>query len=281
MNRQQWIITALLVGSAFTALSAQTLEGKVVETGTGKPVAFANIGIYGKSRGTVSDEHGAFSLNVSNIADSDTLRFSILGYDRLDMQLSAAKKRCEKNCKIELTPKIYDLKGVEIVSKKNWKERIVGNDLNSDNITAAMSDSVLGHEFGTLMKIKRKPAVIEEVVLHVARCTFDTVFLRMNISSTRNGKPDENLLKVPVYVQFSKEEVAAHIIKIDMSQYGVRVQDDFLVSFEVVKDLGDGELALNAGLFKDKAFYRATSQAKWMTLGPLGIGISAKISQEK
>ena len=82
-------------------------------------------------------------------------------------------------------------------------------------------------------------------------------------------------------LQFTKEEAAAHAIKIDMSQYGIRVQDDFLVSFEVVRNLGEGELALTAGLFKDKAFYRATSQAKWMTLGPLGIGISAKISQEK
>ena len=281
MNKQNWIFILPLLVSTFSSIQAQLIEGTVIEKGTGKSIAYLNIGIYGKNRGTVSDEQGHFRLDISGMADSDTLRFSIIGYDRLDMQLSTAKKRCEKNCKIELAAKSYDLKGVEIVSKKNWKERIVGNDLNSDNITAAMSDSMLGHEFGTLMKIKRKPAVIEEVVLHVARCTFDTVFLRMNISSTRNKQPDENLLKVPVYVQFTKEEAAAHAIKIDMSQYGIRVQDDFLVSFEVVRNLGEGELALTAGLFKDKAFYRATSQAKWMTLGPLGIGISAKISQEK
>jgi hypothetical protein len=280
MNKQNWALIGLLLAFPFSALLAQQLEGKVVETGTGKPVAYVNIGIYSKSRGTVSDELGHFRLDISGMADSDTLRFSIIGYERLDYRLNTARTLCVAGCKIELTAQSYGLKEVVIESKKDLKERMVGNDIESKNITAGMSDSTLGHEFGTMIEIKRKPALLQEIILHVATCSHDTVFLRLNIHRSKHKKPYENLLKAPIYVQFTKEE-AKEPIRIDMSPYNVKVQDDFLVSFEVVRELGPGALFLTAGLFKDKAFYRATSQAEWRILGPLGIGIAAKMLQEK
>ncbi len=268
------------MASPFAALTAQQLEGKVIESGTGKPIAYTNIGIFGKSRGTVSDEQGHFRLNISGMADNDTLRFSMIGYERLDYRLGVARARCASSCTIELASKSYGLPEVVIEPKKERKERIVGNNIESDKMIAGMSDSTLGHEFGTMIEIKRKPALIEEITMHIAKCSHDTVFLRLNIHSSKNKKPDENLLKTPIYVQFTKEE-AKQPIRIDMSPYNVKVQDDFLVSFEVVRELGPGELCLTAGLFKDKAFYRKTSQAEWRILGPLGIGIAAKILQEK
>jgi hypothetical protein len=280
MNIQNYLLVCLLLALPFATLCAQQLGGKVIESGTGKPIAYANIGIFGKSRGTVSDEQGYFRLNIAGMADNDTLRFSMIGYERLDYRLGVARTRCASGCTIELVSKSYGLSEVVISPKKEMKTKIVGNDIESEKIIAGMSDSTLGHEFGTMIAIKRKPALIEEITMHIAKCSHDTVFLRLNIHSSKNKKPDENLLKTPIYVQFTKEE-AKQPIRIDMSPYNIKIQDDFLVSFEVVRELGQGELYLTAGLFNDKAFFRETSQAEWRILGPLGIGIAAKILQEK
>ena len=281
MNIQKWVLILLITGLSLPQLFSQQIEGKIIEKGSTKPVEYANVGVLGKSRGTVSDERGHFKLDLTGLDDNDTLRISILGYNRLEYQLSKVKSLCATQCNFEMTPKTYDLKEVVIASPKNLKERIVGNNINAKNVTAGMTDSILGYEFGTLIEIKRKPARVEEVILHVAECSFDTVFLRMNVFSTKKGRPDENLLKTPVYVQFTKEEIA-NPIRIDLTHQNVKVEDDFLVSFEVVRELGQGRLFFSAGLFnKDKTFYRRTSQDRWRVFGALGIGIAARILQEK
>lgn len=274
------VVTALFLMNTLSAWS-QIIEGQVVEKDSGKPVGYANIGVYGKNRGTVSDEQGHFGLDVSRLGDNDTFRISVLGYERVDFALGDVKKRCQKQCRIELTPKTYALPEVVIMPGKKLKERIVGNDVSRKNISVGMADSILGYEFGTVMRIKRKPAQIQEVIMHIARCDYDSVFLRMNIHSVKNGLPDENLLRTPVYVQFNKADTQ-HPIRIDIASQNIKVQDDFVVSFEVVRELGNGGLYLTGTLFnKDKTLYRATSQAKWSVLGPVGIGIAARILQEK
>lgn len=281
MKISYWALALFISMFSPALIFSQSLSGLIIEKGSGKPVEYANIGVLGKSRGTVSDEHGHFKLDLSGLSDNDTLRISILGYSRLEYQLGKVKSMCTSNCKFELTPKTYDLKEVVIASPKDLKERIVGNDIDTKNVKAGMTDSILGYEFGTLIKIKKKPARVEEVILHVAECTFDTVFLRMNVFSVKKGMPDENLLKTPVYVQFTKEQ-AQNPIRIDLTNQNVKVGDDFLVSFEVVRELGKGRLYFSAGFFnKDKTFYRQTSQDRWRVFGALGIGIAARILQAK
>lgn len=276
---QYLIITVLLATNC--PLWSQIVQGTIVEKGSGKPIAYSNIGIYGKSRGTVSDERGKFHLDISSFSDRDTLRISVVGYERRDFALQQVRQLCASTCQIELTPKEYNLSEVVISSSKNVKERMVGNNISRTNVRVGMADSILGYEFGTVMRVKRKPAQIQEVIMHIASCDYDSVFLRMNIHSVKNGIPDENLLHTPIYVQFTKEQ-AKQPIRIDMAPYHVKVQDDFVVSFEVVRELGTGGLYLTGSLInKDKTLYRSTSQAKWSVLGPIGVGIAARILQEK
>jgi CarboxypepD_reg-like domain len=265
---------------ATTAVFGQKIEGQVVESGHNKPIAFVNVGIFKKNRGTVTNERGRFQLDVSGLAETDTLRFSIIGFAPRDLSIQTVRELCATNCNIELTAKNYDLKEAVIISKK-YKMRTVGNDISNKRISAgSVSDSLLGHEFGVLIEIKKRPAVVDEIILHINKCTFDTVFLRLNIFKTADKKPTENLMPQPVYVHFTSAEAKAGPVRIDVSKYGVEVFDDFLVSFEIVKNLGAGELTLSAGLLKDRTFFRRTSQAEWETSKMLGISIAARIYQE-
>ena len=71
------------------SLPAQTIQSRVLDLNTREPIPFVNIGILGKNHGTVSDDAGKFSLEVPKAgwSSSDTLRFSAIGYQSVDVVL--------------------------------------------------------------------------------------------------------------------------------------------------------------------------------------------------
>jgi len=57
-----------------------TLNGKIIDKMTGTPLSYANIGIYNKSVGTISNEDGEFILKLHRHRMHDTLVVSYMGY---------------------------------------------------------------------------------------------------------------------------------------------------------------------------------------------------------
>ena len=67
----------LLTGAAH----GQTLTGTVTAASAAEPIPYANLGIPGKSVGTVADEHGAYQLAYTAANLTDTVRISSVGYE--------------------------------------------------------------------------------------------------------------------------------------------------------------------------------------------------------
>jgi hypothetical protein len=130
---------------------------------------------------------------------------------------------------------------------------------------------------GILMNSK-KPAFLEKLTLRIATCTYDTIFYRINLYKVNENKEFENLLKIPIYIELPKEKVM-DITEIDISEYSLEVNGDYLVTLEHVKDLGPGYLYFCAGLL-NSTYYRKTSQASWET-APVGISLSVVAKVEK
>jgi len=57
-----------------------SLNGKVMDRMTGTPLSYANIGVYNKSIGTISNEDGEFVLKLHRRHLNDTLVVSYMGY---------------------------------------------------------------------------------------------------------------------------------------------------------------------------------------------------------
>jgi hypothetical protein len=74
----RWFILFLTISS--TAFCQQRIEGRIVDTETGKPVPFASIGIVGTSKGTSSNLNGQFSLSVS---EDVSVKVTCLGYESI------------------------------------------------------------------------------------------------------------------------------------------------------------------------------------------------------
>lgn len=91
--------------------SAQkVVKGIVVDSATFAPIPFVNIQLKSSPRGTTTDAEGNFSLLAS---EKDTLLFSIVGYQRLELPLFDYEASV-----IRLTEKVTQLRPITIVDSK-------------------------------------------------------------------------------------------------------------------------------------------------------------------
>jgi hypothetical protein len=71
------LLPLLVIPSLFA--NAQVFEGIVKDAKTNLPLPYVNVGIIGKSVGTVTDSTGRYKLNLAN-HDADSLKLSMIGY---------------------------------------------------------------------------------------------------------------------------------------------------------------------------------------------------------
>lgn len=272
-------IILLLLGCSPLFLNAQIVNGKIIDDDTQKGLAYVNIGVLNRTTGTVTDIAGNFNLNLDMVSKGDTIRISFIGYESKDIIVTDFIALLKKTSSVTLISKKYDLTEV-VVIPRDYIYKIVGNTSNNKNIQAGFANNNLGHEVGVWMKIKKRPTYIESVSFSIAQCTYDSIFYRLNIYKIEKRRPSENILKEPIYLSFAKEDLTERM-EVDLTPYNIYVEDDFMVSLEIVKNLGEGELNFSAVIFKAKAFFRFTSQSKWEKAPGISIGVSAKIRQEK
>src|SRR6056297_313983 len=85
--------------------SVQMLMGVVLDSATNKPLAYANIYSVSKKKGVISNEDGRYSIDISELNNTDTLRFQYIGYKTRNLSL----RQLSQNSKVLLTEKIVDL----------------------------------------------------------------------------------------------------------------------------------------------------------------------------
>jgi len=163
-----------------------------------------------------------------------------------------------------------------VVKSKKVTPKIFGITTDSENATVGTEGNALGYEGGVLMKNKHK-AYLQRIKLHI-KSEYDTLFYRINIYKQTRKNNFENILSEPIYFEVPKEELTFPYV-IDLTTYNIVVEGKFLVSMEIVKELGEGSLYFSAALFR-KTYFRETSQDVWRTM-PVGISISVDALIEK
>ncbi len=258
---------------------AQEANGKLIDSETKVPVAYANIGVLSQGIGTVSDNKGRFSLAIPSAYDEDTLVISIIGYEPLSSQVSAFKSDCANGCTLEMKQIDYKLESVEIESKA-LNRKVVGIDDPSESISIGFSGKNVGIEAGTYMKLKR-PAYLDKVNIAVGNCEADSMFFRLNVYDVKRGMPNNNVLKRPIYLSRACEDIRKSF-EVDLSEEGIYMEDDFIVALENVKqDNIVKSFFFKGKMFSKGIFYRYASQDDWQKIGIVAAGISAVVLEEK
>lgn len=259
------------------AVICQAISGLVQDAETGEPLPYVNIGIVHGDRGTVSDETGYYSLDLTDADSSAVLRYSFIGYESLDLKVRDVDSYYAGEA-VQLTPKVLEMKAV-VVFPREYAEKIVGNPNPLNFAYAGFGEDSLGYEAGIRVKIRKRPTLLEELRLHGISTTYDTVFYRLNVYDMVDGKPANNILNEPIYITLTDWTAEAYRT-IDLRPYRIVVQDDFVITLEYVRSLGDGNFQLKTGFMSGKTFIRKTSQGSWYSM-PLGYGMSVLIRYQK
>lgn len=255
-------------------VSGQTITSQVIDSKTGQPVAYVNIGIVGKNIGTVSDEDGKFQLSISEASDNDTLKFSMISYVT-KANVVANVRRSGLPASIKMDQRQIQLQEV-IVSGESAEQIILGLAKKhcypiplykgaSSNFTFPQKGS--RHEIGT--RLSNTQAIrLDSIQINFAYVQPDSLAFRLNIYTIEN-ETISNILEEPIYIALSKEETMNFPI-INLTKYQIEVNTDFLVTIENYRNMPDGSTKLLAN-FKAKGrvfptYYRNSSQSNWVKL---------------
>ncbi len=273
----QKIITIVLLLISQLHGTAQ-ISGKVFDSETKEPIAFANIGLLGKSIGTVSDVQGNFSLPISESNNKDTLVISMLGFERIMMTVEQYLSSYPKDkATIALIPKTF-IKSDVVVRPRKFISKTLGNSNTGKSMSLGFMSNDLGSELGVRMKVKKNHnCFIDTLFFNINSCTYDSVVFRVNIYSLEKGKPQNSLLDTPLYVIC---KIQNGTLKVDVSHLNLQTDEDFFVSLEWLRDLGEGTLNFNAGFTNTHSMARKASQGSWNSL-PAGVGFYSAVRLEK
>ncbi len=99
------------------------IYGSVYDSISGLPLAFSNIGIVSKNRGTVSNENGGYVLNIMGLRMTDTVKIQYVGYK--DKELTV--EELLSNSTVLLKENIISIKDFIVYSDDVDIEQIVEN----------------------------------------------------------------------------------------------------------------------------------------------------------
>lgn len=85
-----------------------TLKGRITDRKTGEVLPYANIGLYNKSMGTISNVDGEFILKLDRTHLQDTLAISYMGYENKMLPIKKFRGRSV----IKLDKKLYSIQEV-------------------------------------------------------------------------------------------------------------------------------------------------------------------------
>ncbi|GGH08095.1 carboxypeptidase-like regulatory domain-containing protein [Mucilaginibacter phyllosphaerae] len=264
------LFIALFIFSSALA-NAQAFEGVVKDAKTNQPLPYVNVGLIGKSVGTVTDSAGRYKLNLTDHA-ADSLKLSMIGYKPLTY-LVASFVKDNAHQTISLQPSVTQLKEVRVTNKK-WKEVTLGNTSHSKTSNAGFNSNRLGYEIGTIIKIKKSPTYLKQFNVTIAGDVNHPVKLRLNFYTVKNGLPDQLLQNQNIFVNVEKGQQEIHV---DLQPYSIYVDDNFFASLEWIENAKGHGLMFSAylSLFGSGAVIsRETSQAQWEKTGLAGVAFN-------
>jgi pimeloyl-ACP methyl ester carboxylesterase len=243
-----------------TVQGTQTITGMIRDKGTTLPLSYVNIGIMGKDQGTTSDVSGAFKLTLRDTNPDDTLRISLIGYQPVKLPAQTLFDQRTLPLRIDLTEAITPLNEVTFTSPK-MTTRVLGRHTESKFLGGKFAPGDLGSEMAFRVKIKKSPTYLETFSFNISYNTGDTATFRVNIYTSKNGLPADNILTQNIIVKINGQ---AGKIQVDLSKYNIEVTDDFFIGLEWIEGKRNSGIVFSSALgINSSTYYKKASQGHW------------------
>ena len=250
-------IVLLMFISVPVSLAKVVLTGVVV-TNENTPIKYANVTL--KTRGTITDEFGVYSIRVEEKDLDDTLKFHALGFENRDIAVRTLISNTIT--KIFLTVKPIELAEVNIASNsENFKNYWCGNSESNlgylliDSACSGTSMALLidNSKFISTGRIPRvKSAQVKIVNNNIGTFKMRIRFFTVDITS---GKPGTDILNKSIVVESG---IKKGWVNFDLEGHDITIDQPFFVAFESVLTESDRKM------FSEKA-HEVSSQVKAKT----------------
>ena len=219
-------LAVLLFCGTLPAL-AQQLTGRVLAASSGKPVAFATIGVKGQALGSTADERGYFAFAVpATLPSADSVVISCVGFRSL--RLTVGQLRGPESV-WRLLPQTQTLGEVQVRHPK-LKPAILGRNAKGGMAywTTKIRDSTLtvasderGWEVATVLPVRRS-CYVDSFRFYVSQNDFKPVRFRFVLYELTNDRPTRQLLTDDI--QFTLPSRQTGWVSLDLRAYNLQLR---------------------------------------------------------
>jgi hypothetical protein len=261
-------------------LQAQTLvKGTVLDEITNEPIPYASVGLLGKSQGMICDGNGNFELSLHGFLDTDTLKFTSIGYEPKLILMSQAKTFTNEKVKLKaLTTQLSEVKvkagkgkilGTQKFSKKTCTAFIgVGNNWRGEEAAIRANNNP-----GTLV-------YLEEFRFYVIKNLYeDSLVFRLCLYEVNEKEmPGKMFLQKPIIF---KTKVKQGDVFVDLREYFIFTDKDFFISLECLMNKMEATQFCFSGSIDTPSYTRTSFFTRWRRVSRGGADLSIKASYQK
>ncbi|MEM6319511.1 MAG: carboxypeptidase-like regulatory domain-containing protein [Bacteroidota bacterium] len=224
------LLVLLLLGQI--SVKGQIITGSITDFETKKPLPYVHIGVKNTSKGTIAEDDGSFSIDLTGLDDQNTLHFSFLGYEDYELIIKHIGKF---PLVVQLKPLPFTLSEVVVTDKKKAYRNIkLGNYKNSSTTMGKSGDDEFGWggEWGIIIPKHTKPYQLKDIQFHLRWNTVDSVLFRVNVHQVDHNLPVKSKLRTPAFVTARPNE---KWISLDLLDRNLMIEEDIAVTFEWVR----------------------------------------------
>jgi hypothetical protein len=220
------ILTLLICCCATTVTFAQkTINGQINST-TGKPIPYVNIGIKDSKTGAISDADGKFTIQIADSLLKQTLTFSSVGFEPKSFSIAEINSTA---LKVVLSEKITQLNEIKISNRKRKTYRlgITGRTpMVSIPSSSYQKNDII--EQARLIHVK-EPVQLLNANIFVLSEIKDSIQVRINIYAFENGLPGSRLVEKSIIRTMKTGKGWQNF---DLTSEGIYLDQNFVVAFE-------------------------------------------------
>jgi len=236
------------------------VAGVIVDASDNVSLSYVNIGVLHKQLGAVSGENGAFSLGIPSQYMDDTLTFSLVGYEELNVPVKS----------IDPMQKIYALKMKPVrlkeiaVATKRLTEKKYG--LYKYHPLLHFTDGSTNQndifEIAELMRLGATTKKVTSISLYINEAKSDSATFRINFYSYDGRRPGSRLVEKNIT---QRHEIKEGWLCFDTRPYSLYLAGDVIVAVEFIPSRGKN----NAIAYevkpggRVKSFVRSSSNGIW------------------
>jgi len=229
------------------------LSGSVKDKKTNEVLAYSTISLKKSKLGVVADYNGNFNLKLGKGIKKDTIQISHIGYKTIEMAVSESIK----DTVFRLQESSIKLDEVKLYN--NYRGKVSLGTQNAHHIIgySFTHDSIKGSEIGKRILVE-DPVLLKDLTFYVKKNTFKSVKIRVNFyyldSSNNQYSPSDKIdLEKSIIEEITKKSGK---IKLDLSDFNITINEDFMVAIEMIDFKGQGRFILKGEWHSPKARYK-------------------------